>query len=69
MGFSKKEVAALTKRYGGHKTTPEQREAAIKEYALEGTTLKQLAERYGVTISTVHGWLTRARLKAREGRL
>ncbi len=69
MVFSKKEVAALTKGYRGQKTTPEQREAALKEYAMEGTTLKRLAERYGVTVSTVHGWLTRARLKAREGRL
>ncbi|CAA9242214.1 MAG: hypothetical protein AVDCRST_MAG83-1696 [uncultured Arthrobacter sp.] len=49
-----------------NRTTPETRDAACNEY-LAGAEIADLAARYYVARSTVHGWLSAAGILRRRG--
>ncbi len=68
MTLSKAEQRQLIKiKRRSHICTPEQREAGVRMY-LNGSTLREVAAKYGVSVPSVHGWVTRARIRAREAK-
>ncbi len=66
MTLTKAELKKLDSRLRP-KTTQKQRDEAVHMYA-GGATLAVVAKKYGVSIPTVHGWVTRARIRAREAK-
>lgn len=54
------------KSEGGRPTKKPSKDILEKLYISEGLTAKEIAEKYGVSESTVRGWIYKARKSERE---
>lgn len=55
------------KSEGGRPSKKPSKEVLEKLYIFDGLTGKEIAEKYGVSESTVRGWIYQARKSEREG--